>query len=99
LGEDFRRLGEVTARLHAHAAGWTPPAGFTRFRWDYETSIGPRGHWGRWQDGLAVGPAELAVLTRLDGVLRRRLAAFGTGPDRFGLVHADLRLANLLVAG
>jgi Ser/Thr protein kinase RdoA (MazF antagonist) len=31
-------------------------------------------------------------------VLCRRLAAFGTGPDRFGLVHADLRLANLLVS-
>ena len=99
LGEDFRRLGEVTARLHAHALGWAPPAGFTRFRWDYETSIGPRGHWGRWQDGLAVGAAELGLLTRLDHVLARRLAAFGTGPDRFGLVHADLRLANLLVGG
>ena len=29
--------------------------------------------------------------------LRARLAAFGTGPDRYGLVHADIRLANLLV--
>jgi Ser/Thr protein kinase RdoA (MazF antagonist) len=99
LGEDFRRLGEVTARLHAHALGWAMPPAFTRFRWDYETSIGPRGHWGRWQDGLAVGAAELGVLTRLDHALCRRLTAFGTGPDRFGLVHADLRLANLLVGG
>jgi Ser/Thr protein kinase RdoA (MazF antagonist) len=99
LAEDFRRLGEVTARLHAHALGWAPPAEFTRFRWDYDTSIGPRGHWGRWQDGLAVGAAELGLLSRLDHVLARRLAAFGTGPDRFGLVHADLRLANLLVGG
>jgi Ser/Thr protein kinase RdoA (MazF antagonist) len=97
LGEDFRRLGEVTARLHAHALGWPRPAEFTRFRWDYETSIGPRGHWGRWQDGLAVGAAELGLLTRLDHVLASRLLAFGTGQDRFGLVHADLRLANLLV--
>jgi Ser/Thr protein kinase RdoA (MazF antagonist) len=31
--------------------------------------------------------------------VQRRLAAFGTGPDRFGLVHADMRLANLLVDG
>jgi Ser/Thr protein kinase RdoA (MazF antagonist) len=37
------------------------------------------------------------VLTRLDDVLRARLAAFGTGPERYGLVHADTRLANLLV--
>ena len=97
LVDDFRELGAVTARLHAHARAWAPPAGFTRFRWDHATSVGPLGHWGRWQDGLAVGPAELEVLGRLADVLAARLAAFGTGPDRFGLVHADLRLANLLV--
>jgi Ser/Thr protein kinase RdoA (MazF antagonist) len=97
LVDDFEELGEVTARLHRHARAWTPPAGFTRFRWDAATSIGDAGHWGRWRDGIAVGPAEREVLGRLAGVLGRRLAAFGTGPDRFGLVHADLRLANLLV--
>jgi Ser/Thr protein kinase RdoA (MazF antagonist) len=97
LVDDFEELGEVTARLHAHARAWSRPAGFTRFRWDYETSIGPCGHWGRWQDGIAVGPAEIEVLGRLDAVLRRRLADFGDSPDRFGLVHADMRLANLLV--
>ena len=46
---------------------------------------------------LAVGPSERAVLTRLDHVLRARLRAFGSGPERYGLVHADTRLANLLV--
>ena len=99
LVEDFRTLGAVTARLHEHARGWQRPAGFTRFTWDYRTSIGPAGHWGRWQDGMAVGPAEREILGRLDAELERRLAAYGTGPDRFGLVHADMRLANLLVAG
>jgi Ser/Thr protein kinase RdoA (MazF antagonist) len=98
LVEDFAVLGGVTARLHAHARTWARPAGFTRFTWDYPTSIGPRGHWGRWQDGMAVGPAELEVLGRLDAELERRLTGFGTGPDRFGLVHADMRLANLIVS-
>jgi len=96
LVDDFRELGGVTARLHAHARSWRRPAGFTRFRWDAATSIGPQGHWGRWQDGLGVGPAERAVLGRLAQALTARLAAFGDGPDRFGLVHADLRTANLL---
>ena len=32
-------------------------------------------------------------------MLGQRLDAFGTGPERFGLIHADLRSANLLVDG
>lgn len=97
LVDDFRVLGAIAARLHQHARAWRPPAGFTRLRWDYRTSIGPDGHWGRWQDGMGVGVPERAVLDRLDGVLRERLAAFGCAPGRFGLVHADMRLANLIV--
>jgi Ser/Thr protein kinase RdoA (MazF antagonist) len=97
LVDDFGTLGAIAARLHRHARTWPAPAGFTRFRWDHETSVGPRGHWGRWQHGMGVGPAERAVLGRLEALLGERLAAFGAGPDRFGLVHADMRLANLLV--
>lgn len=99
LVDDFRELGSITARLHAHARRWQRPEGFTRFTWDYDTSLGDRGHWGRWQDGLGVGPSELDVLGRCADAVRRRLEAFGRGPDRFGLVHADMRLANLLVDG
>jgi len=99
LISDFEELGAITARLHKHARTWKRPDWFTRFRWDYDTSIGQQGHWGHWQDGMGMGPSELAILTRLDSTLRERLAAFGTLDDRFGLVHADMRLANLLVDG
>lgn len=99
LASDFEHLGAIAARLHWHARTWRRPPGFTRFTWDCETAIGEAGHWGRWQDGLGVGPAERAVLGRAATVVRHRLAVYGTGPERFGLVHADMRLANLLVDG
>jgi Ser/Thr protein kinase RdoA (MazF antagonist) len=95
----FRTLGAVSARMHGHARDWTPPAGFERFRWDYDTTLGANGHWGRWQDGLGMGRAELDLLGRLDATLCARLEAYGQGHERFGLIHADIRLANLLVAG
>jgi Ser/Thr protein kinase RdoA (MazF antagonist) len=95
--DGFRVLGAVSARMHAHARAWHPPAGFDRPTWDYDHTIGAEGYWGRWQDGLGMGPEELALLGRLDATIRARLLAYGQGPDRFGLVHADIRLANLLV--
>ncbi|WP_327085017.1 phosphotransferase [Nonomuraea sp. NBC_01738] len=99
LVEDFEELGAITARMHEHARRWRRPPGFTRFTWDYDAALGSVARWGRWQDGLGVGPAEREILGRLDTTLRDRLARFGAGPERFGLIHADLRLANLLTDG
>src|SRR5215207_2350943 len=44
--DGFRTLGAVSARMHAHARAWRPPASFTRPRWDYEHTLGACGHWG-----------------------------------------------------
>jgi Ser/Thr protein kinase RdoA (MazF antagonist) len=46
-----------------------------------------------------MGPEELALLGRLDATIAARLARYGRGPEHYGLVHADIRLANLLVDG
>ena len=99
LPASFELLGAITARMHDHARDWRRPPGFRRFAWDYDGAFGSVARWGRWQDGVAVGATEREVLGRLDRVLRDRLARFGSGPDRYGLLHADLRLANLLVDG
>ncbi|GII90646.1 phosphotransferase enzyme family protein [Sinosporangium siamense] len=99
LVEGFEALGALTARMHVHARSWAAPEGFTRFHWDYEAALGAVARWGRWQEGVGVGGEALAVLGRLDRELRGRLGAWGTGADRYGLIHADLRLANLLVDG
>jgi Ser/Thr protein kinase RdoA (MazF antagonist) len=100
LSAAFEALGEVTAGMHAHARAWRKPAWFTRFRWDVETALGDRKpHWGRWRSGLGMTAEIEVVFERTVNVIRRRLAAYGTAQHRFGLVHGDLRLANLLVDG
>ena len=95
----FRRLGEISARMHLHAKTWTTPAGFTRPSWSPDEILDDRLSWGHWRDGVAVEGETLALLAELDGVVRRRLTALPTGRDHYGLIHADLRLANLLVEG
>lgn len=104
IGEDlsapFEVLGEVTARMHLHTRQWQRPSWFTRFTWDFETSLGEdKPHWGRWRDGMGVDAARAKLFGRTVDLIGRRLAAYGKGPERFGLIHCDLRLANLLIDG
>lgn len=93
----FRDLGAISARLHGHVRDWQRPEWFARKTWTFDTTVGRTPHWGDWRDGLGLTPDGRAVLERTAAVLEARLTAFGDGPDRFGLIHADLRLANLLV--
>ncbi|MFC7053973.1 phosphotransferase enzyme family protein [Hansschlegelia quercus] len=95
----FRILGAITARLHEHSRRWKRPQRFARKLWDYEAMVGSRPLWGDWRDGLGLEPDGRAVIERATQVLKVKTAAYGEAPERFGLVHADLRLANLLVDG
>jgi Ser/Thr protein kinase RdoA (MazF antagonist) len=91
-------VGEITARLHRHARAWDPPPWFTRPRWDLRTTLGDAPHWGPWQAGV-LDAEQVKQLERLDAVVRRRLADWGEGPERFGLMHADLRMTNVFADG
>jgi Ser/Thr protein kinase RdoA (MazF antagonist) len=95
----FEPLGEITARMHAHARHWTPPVGFARKRWHFDTMVGPAGFWGPWRSGIGLEAPGAAIVERALDLIRSQLERCGEGPDVFGLVHADLRLANLLVDG
>lgn len=95
----YELLGEAAARMHIHVKKWQRPAWFERHTWDFETSLGATPHWGRWRDGMGLTPEIEVVLAHTVDLVRRRLEAFGKGPERFGLVHGDMRLANLLMDG
>ena len=93
----FEELGEISARIHRHSKGWRIPNRFERLTWDFDRSLGDRPYWGRWRDGVDLNRERIALLERLSATIERRLEAYGTAPSRYGVIHADLRLANLLV--
>lgn len=94
----FEQLGEVSARIHNHARSWRRPAGFERLVWSYDNILGgPDAYWGDWRAAPAMDAASRDVLQRCASTIRARLTAFGQGEDRWGLIHGDLRLANLLI--
>ena len=96
---NFERLGEVCAHLHLHAKGWIPPETFARPSWTPEVILDDQMGFGPWQKGVDVKGDTLALFSRLENIVRRRLEELPRDQDNFGLIHSDLRLANLLVDG
>jgi Ser/Thr protein kinase RdoA (MazF antagonist) len=100
LIKPFEILGEQTARMHKHSRHWKRPVYFTRLTWDFETSLGEaKPHWGHWRDGIGVHAESQKLFGRTVEVIQTRLKAYGKSSERFGLIHGDLRLANLLIDG
>lgn len=99
-GEDlerlFRDLGRITATLHGQVLAWDPPPGLTRFRWDFEALIGPRSRWGDWSLYPGMDKERKRLFLAAASLIGRRLAGFGFGRTRFGLIHSDLHPLNLL---
>ena len=93
----FTQLGAIAARLHQHSRAWWRPEPFERLRWDADAVFGPNATWGNWRDAPNMTGQIADVLERVQELICRRLTAFGQEPDRFGLIHADMRLANLLI--
>ena len=96
LTAGFEELGQIAARCHDHVLRWEKPADFQRLTWDVETVFGDTPTWGDWRDAPKVTGDVRPVLERVEATIRARLDAFGKPPDRFNLIHADMRLANLL---
>ena len=81
----------------AWRAADTKPDGFERLTWEAAVVFGPNATWGDWRDAPEVTPDVAGVLERVERTICDRLQAFGKAPDRFNLIHADMRLANLPV--
>jgi len=99
LTTSFEGLGMLAARTHLHSMRWTRPWPFERMSWDTNAVFGPDAIWGDWRAAPHVTPDRVAILERVEALVTRRLAVFGCGVERYGLIHADMRLANLLIDG
>jgi Ser/Thr protein kinase RdoA (MazF antagonist) len=100
LAKPFEALGTAAAHMHLHVMKWQKPPRFTRRIWDVETALGEDApHWGRWREGLGMTADMRAVFASTVDLISARLSAYGKSAERFGLVHGDMRLANLLVDG
>lgn len=97
LAGPFEELGEMAAKTHEHSIAWARSGDFERLTWDLDAFYGPTATWGNWRDGPNVDAGIRAVLERVESTVTQRLQRFGQSDQRYGLIHADMRLANLLI--
>ena len=57
----------------------------------------PGATWGDWRAAPNLTPANRVTIEAAEQALRGRLAAYGKGSARYGLIHGDMRLANLII--
>lgn len=96
----FEILGEITAQLHEYSIqNLHQLQHMKRIEWDFDKILGQNPKWGRWQDGLAITAERLELFQKVSEKIKQRLVHFGKSQSRFGLIHSDLRLANLIVEG
>jgi Ser/Thr protein kinase RdoA (MazF antagonist) len=99
IAEQYQTIGKIAACMHNHTADWRHPAEFRRHSWDAAGLVGEQPFWGRFWELAALAPEQRRLLLRARAKIADELAAYGTGPDRYGLIHADLVPENLLVDG
>lgn len=99
LGDVYREVGRLAARVHNHACTWNAPGDFKRHAWDAAGLAGENPLWGRFWDLDALSGAQRALFMHLKQTLWRDLNEFGTTADRYSLIHADLVPENILVDG
>lgn len=94
---NYRIVGELMAKLHNQAQNWQKPEGFTRHAWDIEGLLGEDPLWGRFWELAELNDMQRDLLQRARLKAQVELERFGKEPDRYGLIHADFLLENLLM--
>lgn len=95
--KQFSYLGETTAYLHRQTEIWNGTAKLDRMEWNFDTIIGEHAAWGRWQDFPEMTEEAEKLLDQVARIIKKRLQRYGKTENNYGLIHADLRLANLLL--
>lgn len=97
LNQVFKKVGEMTAKLHNISEKYMhKKITFKRSTWDIEKMFGKNAVWGHWTDNKFVSPDDLNILEHALDIIKHRLKIYGQSKSNFGLIHADLRITNVL---
>ena len=98
----YRQVGIIAGTLHKQTKHWNYPEFYERMEWNLDGTFGR--DWNNFY-GVSYRSAkwfsqkEISILDACVELIRKRLEAYGKGTERYGMIHSDLRRANLLKNG
>lgn len=99
LLEKTAGIGAIAASLHRQAEDNLEIGLLPRFSWDLESLLGSKARWGSWQAYPDLTPDDREVFQQAVSLIGRRVNSYGKGPSRYGMIHSDLHLSNVIVDG
>ena len=92
----FFSLGRNMAKLHTASDAWSKNSSCTRPSWDADGLLGDAPLWDRFWDNPGLNAKEHGLLCAFREKARQDLGRFASSLD-YGLIHADLVPANVMV--
>lgn len=98
----YQKIGKIAATMHKLAIQWKEPSFYDRMEWDFKGTFGKE-----WNNFYGVSYRNRDWLSESDiesidasvELMKKRLEIYGKGKERYGMIHSDLRTANLLQDG
>lgn len=93
----LEKMGEVMAKLHLQIINWPQSKQLNRFSWDIEDLIGENARWGQFTLMKGLPEEYMDSYKAAAEIIRKRVERFGRSEDRYGLIHDDISINNVLV--
>ncbi|MCY1157460.1 MAG: aminotransferase [Citricoccus sp.] len=95
--EHFEQLGELCGKFHQTSQKLGRIPGYSRQAWDVDGLTGDQPLWGDPRRLAETDDDRAAIEAALERI-RDQLTELGTGPDVYGVIHADFSPENVLVS-
>ncbi|MET1249504.1 phosphotransferase [Sporolactobacillus sp. STCC-11] len=98
----YRMIGKIAATMHTRATEWKYPDFFERMEWNFDGTFGK--NWNNfygvsYRSRQWLSQKDISVIDHCVDLIKKRVEMYGKTPNRYGMIHSDLRMANLLKKG
>lgn len=93
----LQEIGSITAKLHKQVQEWADVKNIVRFTWNFEDLLGKNARVGDWRQHPRIREEERAVYEKAEQIIEKKLEQYGRNKDKYGLIHSDFNINNVLV--